>query len=493
MASSPTSIPERGQLRETPLPRILLELYHSRFEGHLHLTRDRVEKKISLRQGAPVASTSNLSGESLGAQLLESGKLSRVDQAKVDSYIEQQGCEERVALLSLKLLDPKQLFTALKEQLRRQILDCFGWTDGGYQLLGDGAVSEGTEAFRTDPYRLVQEGLTAHWSPDRMLQGLAAEMERFPRPTRPLDDILDRLQLDGEPRELLSGLSGTQTLGRALAPAWSSPPALAAIWVLDAAHLLSYSDRPGRAAADGEADLDTEIEIAIIGSELGEEKPAAVDPDAAAAAPPGPPANQGSRPLAPTQPEAQALREEIWKYLEQLDDLDYYSLLDVMPDAETGAIRKAYFSAAKRYHPDALARLGLDDIKEEAATVFTRMAEAKKVLSDKNKRAEYDASRDSVEPSVDVARLAQAETFFRKGEILINMGDFKGALEYLQPAVELWPGEATYQSALGWAHYKKAPAEPELALVHLQKAQELAPDDSVTQFRLELVERTLLS
>jgi len=95
MASSPTSIPERGQLRETPLPRILLELYHSRFEGHLHLTRDRVEKKISLRQGAPVASTSNLSGESLGAQLLESGKLSRVDQAKVDSYIEQQGCEER--------------------------------------------------------------------------------------------------------------------------------------------------------------------------------------------------------------------------------------------------------------------------------------------------------------------------------------------------------------------------------------------------------------
>jgi len=494
MASLPKSIPERGVLQETPLPRVLIELYCARFDGSLQLARDNVEKEIVLRSGAPVTSESNIASESLGIQLIDSGKLSRVDYAKVTSYVEQKQCQEGVALLALKLLTPKELFETLKEQLRRRILDCFGWTEGQYRLGVENSGSDEIHPFRNDPYRLVRDGLLTHWSPDRMLSELAVPLEQFPQSTRGVGEIVRRLQLDSELSELLTGLSGKQSLGQALAPFLSSPATLAAVWVLDAAHVFTYSDQDAAGAEDAaEAlDVDFDIQIEVSGAESTDAgqrnagtRPTRKTPEPAAA---------GDRLDAASiaaSPKAQKLREEIFHRLEQIDILDYYALLGLEPDAGAGAIRKAYFSAAKRYHPDALARLQLEDISEQAAKVFARMAEANEVLSDKNKRAEYDASLDSDEPEVDVDKLARAETLYRKGDILVGMGDFKGALEYLRTAVELWPEEAAYQSALGWAYYKKAPSEPEQAVVYLRKALALAPDDSASSFRLGLVERAL--
>lgn len=494
MTGLPKSIPESGVLQETPLPRVLIELYCECFDGSLQLARDNVEKEIGLRSGAPVTSESNLASESLGIQLIDSGKLSRVDYAKVTSYVEQKQCKEGVALLALKLLTPKELFETLKEQLRRRVLDCFGWTEGRYQLVAEDTGADEIHPFRNDPYRLVRDGLLAHWSPDRILSELAAALEQSPRPTRAVGEIVRRLELDSELSELLTGLSGKQSLGQTLAPYLRSPATLAAVWVLDAAHVFTYGDPDADEAEDAAEALDVDVDIRIEVS--GAESTDAGQPNAGTKPAPRTPkpaadADRANAATANGSPEAETLREEILQRLQQIDTLDYYALLGVAPDAGTGVIRKAYFSAAKRYHPDALARLQLEDISAQAAKVFARMAEANEVLSDKNKRAEYNASLDSDEPEVDVERLGRAETLYRKGDILVGMGDFKGALEYLRTAVELWPEEAAYQSALGWAYYKKAPSEPEQAVAHLRKALELAPDDAVSNFRVGLVERAL--
>ncbi|MCA9658257.1 MAG: DnaJ domain-containing protein, partial [Myxococcales bacterium] len=85
-----------------------------------------------------------------------------------------------------------------------------------------------------------------------------------------------------------------------------------------------------------------------------------------------------------------ALRGEIEQLIGQLGDLDHYSALGLEADANAAQIKKAYFKAAKKYHPDALARLGLGDLKEPAAQVFARIAEAFETLSDTEKRAAYD-------------------------------------------------------------------------------------------------------
>lgn len=65
------------------------------------------------------------------------------------------------------------------------------------------------------------------------------------------------------------------------------------------------------------------------------------------------------------------------------DKRDYYEVLGVPKDADDAALKKAYRQLAKKYHPDA-------NPGEEAAEKFKEASEAYSVLSDPQKRAQYD-------------------------------------------------------------------------------------------------------
>lgn len=69
----------------------------------------------------------------------------------------------------------------------------------------------------------------------------------------------------------------------------------------------------------------------------------------------------------------------------ETDTEDYYRLLGVEPTADRAAIKKAYMRLVRKYHPDVAGEEG------EAMTV--RVNEAWMVLSNSDKRAEYDRSR----------------------------------------------------------------------------------------------------
>ncbi len=63
---------------------------------------------------------------------------------------------------------------------------------------------------------------------------------------------------------------------------------------------------------------------------------------------------------------------------------DYYEVLGVDRSADDGAIKKAYRSLAKKYHPD------MNPDNKEAEQKFKEVNEAYAVLSDADKRAKYD-------------------------------------------------------------------------------------------------------
>jgi len=189
---------------------------------------------------------------------------------------------------------------------------------------------------------------------------------------------------------------------------------------------------------------------------------------------------------------AEALRSEITARFEQLDELDHYQLLELAESAGSADIKASYLRAAKRYHPDALAKAGLDDrARQQANKVFAKISKAYAVLSNPRQRSEYDEARRSEGGPIDAARLANAESLFRKGEVLLRSGNFAGAIEFLRPAVELWPDESDYCAALGWALYRKLPSEPDLARKHLERAVELGPENATAIHRLGVVVRSL--
>jgi tetratricopeptide (TPR) repeat protein len=186
-----------------------------------------------------------------------------------------------------------------------------------------------------------------------------------------------------------------------------------------------------------------------------------------------------------------AFRSEIRERHSQLEELDHYAILGVEEKSGAGLIKRAYFKLAKRFHPDALARLGLEDVRGQAKEVFARIATAHEVLKDPAQRRDYDASRERGGDDLDAARLIQAESLFRKGEIMLGAGNFIGSLEFLKPAVELWPEEAEYQSALGWALFRKAPPDLGGARTHLELAVKCGPNNGEAHQRLSSVLRAL--
>ena len=465
-------IPDTGELDRIPLPRLLLELSAARFDGCLRLRRERLEKSFRFQRGAPISAESNLASETLGVQLLDAGRISREDYHRVSSYVVERKVKEGVALLELGVLDAKSLFLALKEQVRVRLLDCFRWPRGSYDLEHESTPPEGALPFRADLFALIQEGIETHWNAERVLADLAPRMNQLAAGNARLAHVRERLRSDDSVTALLGALDGNGTLWNALQHA-RTPRAMAAAWLLDVTRAVDY-----RSPDQPLAERDAQPELEIVLTEVAPAAAPAASRTATAA-----PVTAGMN---------EVLVLEVSQKYVALDELDFYALLGLARDAAPTAVRRAYLDAAKRYHPDALARAGLDrETREKAGRVFTAIGKAHAVLSDPKRRRSYDASLDSDETDLDAERLAAAETNYRKGEILMRQGNFRGALEFLRPAVELWPEDATYQGSLGWALFKAAPSDPVRAREHLERALALEPRNVEIAHHLSLVLKVL--
>jgi hypothetical protein len=465
------AIAQSGELLSTPLPNLLLDLYRARFDGRLLLIQERAEKTIRFQKGEPMVADSNLASESLGVRLMDAGRITRDDHNQVSAHMRAKSCKEGVALLDLGLIEPKELFAALKDQVRSRIIDCFAWPNGRFETDPADAAPEGAQPFRADVFSLCQEGLETHWSADRVLADLAQHMSLPVSRNRRLQRIQERLLWDDDVQAFIDALDGGHTLWQAL-EAGRSARARAAAWVLHTAHAIDYRD-PNVASGD-ETPRDVEIVLTDVASAAPEASGRAEDAEAAAV-------------VVDT-----ALLTEIEQKFQALGQLDHYALLGVPGDSAPATLRAAYLEAAKRFHPDALASAGLDaEVRQRAGKVFAAIGRAHSVLSNPKRRKEYDTSLALDETDLDAERLAAAETNFRKAEILIHQGNYRGAIEFLRPAVELWPEEPEYQAALGWSLYKMNPPDLEGACRHLEIAQQLAPKDTTTAERLATVRRDL--
>jgi molecular chaperone DnaJ len=96
-------------------------------------------------------------------------------------------------------------------------------------------------------------------------------------------------------------------------------------------------------------------------------------------------------------------------------DKDYYRVLGVSNDASKADIKKAYRRLAQQYHPDA------NKGDEQAEKRFKEISEAHAILSNDEKRAEYDQMRQFVEAG------GQRFYGFRpgggSGNVRVNIGD----------------------------------------------------------------------
>lgn len=145
--------------------------------------------------------------------------------------------------------------------------------------------------------------------------------------------------------------------------------------------------------------------------------------------------------------------ERIFEWDALIDQSSYYELLGVLEIADAGAIRKAFHEFAVAFHPDAFPEAD-EETADALRRVFQRGAEAYRVLSRPDSRADYDLAlakghlrldttiapaplaRSSDIRSLDeLCRSPGARLYAKKAEQLISGGDLTGAKRELQMAL----------------------------------------------------------
>ncbi len=466
--------PDEGSLETASVPELLAQAWRTRRSGRLQIAHGKSQRTIEVRDGAPISVDTPSGEDDFAQQLADARKISAADRLRVERLCEERGCPEASAVLALKLLDPPELYRALRRATRRRIAEAFEWQVGMYRWTDAVADGAGT-AKPHDLLGLLQEELPRRWGTERLFGSLMVLQDVRGDVSSRYRRVAQKLAEAGPlAARAISQLDGSTPLGQILGDCAGDPVAAATLWT--AVHTGVLRRREASAEPTDFERLEFEVEVdPRAGDRLG-------------AAPDGTFAEIRTQD-AKADAKATQMREEILSLRDRLGELDHYSALGLDEKARQADFKKAYFKAAKKYHPDALARLGLDDLKEDAAQVFARIAEAFETLSDADKKAAYDA-RGGEEAEIDTARLAQAETSFRKGEILARMGNFEGALEYLEPAVELWPEEPAYQAGLAWALYKQPKPDTARAAEHFEIALGQAPEDAQIHYRLGLVLRS---
>jgi curved DNA-binding protein CbpA len=148
-----------------------------------------------------------------------------------------------------------------------------------------------------------------------------------------------------------------------------------------------------------------------------------------------------------------AERQAIIDRAEAIGKEDYFTILGVSQEAPFDVVQSAYFSLAKKWHPDRLPP-ELADLREHAAKIFARMSEASQTLTDPDKRKKYIDNRTQGLVSADeqqvVNRIVEAAFDFQKADILLKKRDYSGAEALSRKAFDADPEQADYLAVLAW-------------------------------------------
>jgi curved DNA-binding protein CbpA len=172
----------------------------------------------------------------------------------------------------------------------------------------------------------------------------------------------------------------------------------------------------------------------------------------------------------------QSARTALFADRDRLADASHYQVLGVEANASAGDIKTAWFSAAKRFHSDAFSGLSLGSARRVAEDLFARVNEANSVLSDANRRAEYDVYLDRKAKGLptDVGAILRAEGVFQRGETLFKAGRWEDAEAQFREAISLNHTEAEFHAFLGMTMFRRN-GKPDDALPHLEKSLQMDP------------------
>ena len=429
--------PLEGPLSQRPTAAVMVQLLREKATGILTVAHDTSKRVITFQQGMVRFAQSNVRAETIGAAQIAAGLIKQTSFDRAVAVAKQQNIALHEALAAARVLTPEQLRVALKQQTSDVCVAALGMLVGTYRFEQKPveAVS-GVPDMRTSPVALVLEAAKRLGNPAAAKPWLEDRASEKLNRSREVEREMFALKAFWPGEAVTPVATGGRSIGEILARV--KPAELPLLQYLCMGGLLTTpSSAPKRQAPAPTVDDD-----------------------------------KGKTFTA----QEQAARAALFAERDRLKDSSHYQVLGVPQTASPADVKAAWLAAAKRFHSDAFSGLDLGSARRIAEDLFTRVNEANSVLSDANRRAEYDVYLDRKEKGLptDVGAILRAEGVFQRGEILFKSGRWEDAEGQFREAISLNHTEAEFHAFLGMAMFRRS-GKPEEALPHVQKALGMEP------------------
>jgi curved DNA-binding protein CbpA len=384
----------------------LRDIYFSKKTGRLIYKRGDVLKYFFFQKGTLIQVKTSVPEERLGEVLYKLERISKDAHAAMDQYVEpNQNIGE--VLRSRGVISEQDLSDALTYQLRETTLNVFPFFDAEitFQERED-FTAQAEESKISIPF-IIEYGIR-RMQPNPILKAFLARQVPF------LKRKSFAYLLTVDEKEILDRITGADP-AEAILRTLTSPPdffwkSLYLFYCLD---LVDMKKEEEAAAGAGAADAAT-----AGGTE--------------------------------TTPEI----ADVLAFRAAMAQKNFYQILEVAKTASEEEIKKAYFQMARRFHPDRFDRKAAAEYKGQIDEVFDAITSAYRILSNKDKRADYDSgiatgAQEEVQDSV-----KKAEIKFRQGKTMFGMDRFDDAVSLLEEAVRLRRDKADYYLLLAMAESK---------------------------------------
>ncbi|OGQ77211.1 MAG: hypothetical protein A2289_23980 [Deltaproteobacteria bacterium RIFOXYA12_FULL_58_15] len=448
----PPSIPRFGSLAETPLPRLMFELYVGTYSGKLCLKRKGLSRTVYFWGGVPVRVDSDQLSESLGVLLREAGRITEAQYHKGQNHALEHQLRLGEALVEMGALQSSELLEALAAQTEEKIVNTFAWREGKFEFCDDTAFGEEDLLNEVSPLPVIWRGVHEHYELGALMTFFSRLRDRY-IVTADLFAVQFE-QFGAHLRELsvVSLLNGKTTFFDALSSDDSRAIEIAqALYVLMVTDMIRPSVTPGDPAP------------------IVERK-------------------QASREAEPVDYRTlMEISERIAQELLRIKGKDHYEILKISRSASTDEIEAAYKDAIDTVKSDGR-RPGLPhDAIKRTRDIGDLLTQARAALVDPDGRCAYDASLSLSAPSVGESgptpqrreAFYEAEQSYKEGVRLLDLLDARGARVQFEAALKGNPAEPTYRVAMAQAvillHQKDPAAGYREAFSFLKEALRIDP------------------
>lgn len=407
---------------ESPVPFVLRKVFVERITGELAIRGENFEKSLYFSQGDLCFARTNVLHERLGEVLFKIGKIDKTQFWDIHKLI--SGQKEKIGrvLVQNNFISQKDLFFGLIHQVRLIALSTFALTSGEWEFTPALPEIPEDSRFKIELPGIFVEGIPRFKSLPLFRNNFMKRMLQI----RPVSDELGSFLKEEDVRlyKALSSRSGSplekmaDEIGFADEVLWQK---LALFFLLN---IVEFTAPPLDQAVSREHE------------------------------------------------ELLALYESM-----KARDMDYYELFNLKNSATFNEIKETYYQYAKKFHPDRLGESSNPELRERANFVFARINKAFEVLSNEDKRRQYDMkgykemqkTEKSSENLVEKANL-----YYRKAKTLYSQQRYRETASLMEESIRNDPNKASYYLLLGLAQ-SNIPNLRRVAEKSFQKVIELEP------------------